>query len=466
MNSRKDIDMIQGSMRRSILLFALPLSATGILQQLINAADIAVVGRCIGKNAMAAVGANSPIINLIVNLFVGISLGTNVVIATSIGRKDSRTIQKAVHTSILFAIMGGLPVAVFGELFARSLLEYLGVPAEILPMAIRYLRVYLGGMPIILLYNFEAAIFRGSGNTKTPLAALTISGVINVILNLFFVLVIGMTVEGVALATVIANLISAAILFYKLWNCDSDIHIQRDRFRIDWNVLGKILKIGIPAGIQSGIFSLANIVIQTAINSLGATIMAGSSAAYNLEILVYYVLNSFGQTCTTFVGQNYGAGNAKRCKQALVICLLMDITVTACLVAIILLTGHQLLSVFNPEQAVIDAGYVRLQYIFLSYVFTLPHVVLSGYLCGFGISLPPALISVFGVCVTRLLWIFIAFPHNRTFATIMTAYPLSMLITAISVALALLILHPARNLQRTVRGIGQEHTALRKGNEI
>lgn len=442
--------MLQGSLSKGILLFALPLAATGVLQQFFNAADIAVVGKFMddGKNAMAAVGSNSPIINLIVNLFVGISLGSNVIIASSIGRGDKETIHKATHTSILLAIIGGFIVTILGEIFTKPLLLYMNVPAEVLPMATRYLRVYLAGMPVILLYNFEAAIFRGSGDSRTPLYALMVSGVINVILNLFFVLVIKMTVEGVALATVIANLVSASLLFYKLLRSDSDIHINAKDLRIDGKTLAHILKIGVPSGIQSGIFSLANIVIQTAINSLGSTIMAASSAAYNLEIFVYYVLNSFGQTCTTCVGQNYGAGNTKRCKQALIICLWMDIAIIVCLVGIILLNGHSLLSIFNSEENVIHAGYIRLQYIFLSYVFTLPQVIMSGYLCGFGKSLPPAVITIFGVCVTRLMWIFFIFPRNRTFANIMTAYPVSMCVTAVAVLFALLIIHPAHSTRK------------------
>lgn len=447
-NTKKEIDMLHGSMTKGILLFALPLAATGILQQLFNAADVAIVGQFVknGKNAMAAVGANSPVINLIVNLFVGISIGTNVIIANSIGRKDIRKIHKAIYTSLLLSVIGGAAVTLIGELSAKTILAYMNVPEEIFPLALRYLRIYLAGMIVILLYNFEAAIFRGAGDSRTPLFALTFSGIINVILNLFFVIGIGMNVDGVALATVIANLFSASLLFFKLLRSDSEIRIRKEEIDIDAKVLGSILKIGVPSGVQSGIFSLANIVIQTAINGLGATVMAASSAAYNIEIFIYYVINSFGQTCTTFVGQNFGAGNARRCKRSLLVCLLLDIAVTTSLVTLVLLNGTTLLSIFNSEKEVLQTGYIRLEYIFSSYLFTLPQVIMSGYLCGFGKSLPPAVIAIFGVCATRLFWIFFVFPHHRTFANIMTAYPVSMSVTAVSVLIALLILRPSRSI--------------------
>ena len=292
------LDMLHGPIWSRIPQFALPVAATAILEQLFNASDIAVVGNFTGTErtvAVAAVGANSSIISLIVNLFVGIALGANVAIAHAIGRGDKTSVQKTVHTSIILALAGGLLIALAGELAAAPVLKLLQVPDDVFPLALLYLRIYLLGMPVILLYNFEAAIFRSIGETKTPLLALAFSGCLNVVLNLFFVIVLHMTVNGVAIATVISNCVSSLILFWKLRHSKLEIHVSVKDLKIDPESMGRILKIGLPAGIQSAVFSLSNIVIQSSINSLGTIVMAASSAAYNLEIITYDILNSFSQ---------------------------------------------------------------------------------------------------------------------------------------------------------------------------
>lgn len=274
--------MIHGSIWNKIPRFALPVAATAILEQLFNASDVAVVGNFTGEAktvSVAAVGANSPIISLIVNLFIGIALDTNVVIANAIGRNDRDTVRKTLHTSVLVAIFGGIFVAFLGEVAAAPLLGMLNVPEDVFPLALLYLRIYLIGMPVILLYNFEAAIFRSVGDTKTPLAALAFSGVLNVLLNLFFVAVLHMTVNGVAIATVISNAISSVLLFIKLRRTNGIIHLEAKELKIDSASLKNILRIGLPAGIQSAVFAVSNIVIQSAINSLGTVVMAASSAA-------------------------------------------------------------------------------------------------------------------------------------------------------------------------------------------
>ena len=307
---KRTLDMIHGSIWNKIPRFALPVAATAILEQLFNASDVAVVGNFTGEAktvSVAAVGANSPIISLIVNLFIGIALGTNVVIANAIGRNDRDTVRKTLHTSVLVALL--------------------------------YLRIYLIGMPVILLYNFEAAIFRSVGDTKTPLAALAFSGVLNVLLNLFFVAVLHMTVNGVAIVTVISNAISSVLLFIKLRRTNGIIHLEAKELKIDSASLKNILRIGLPAGIQSAVFAVSNIVILSAINSLGTVVMAASSAAYNIEIITYDILNSFSQACTTFVGQNVGAGEMKRCRRTLFLCLAEGIVTLSLAVALILLFG-------------------------------------------------------------------------------------------------------------------------------
>ena len=438
------MDMINGSLGDKIIKYTIPLAVTGILQQLFNAADLAVVGRFSGKEAMAAVGGNAPVIGLLINLFVGISLGSNVIIAKSIGQGDDENISKAVHTSVVVALLGGLFLAVLGEVLAPEVVSMLDVPGDVFPLAVKYLRIYLVGMPVILLYNFEAAIFRSCGNTQTPLIALVVSGVLNVILNLFFVLRLGMDVDGVATATVVSNLVSSAILFVALVKTKLAVKINPRRLRVHGDVLGQILKIGIPAGIQGMIFSFANIIIQSAVNSLGTTVMAASSAAFNLEIFSYYIMNSFGQACTTFVGQNYGAGKGERCRKALKLCLLQSLVSTAVVSVLILLFSRPLLSIFNTDPDVIAAGRIRLEYIFFAYLFSFAQEGLSGYLRGFGVSFIPAACSVIGICGVRLTWIFTVFRQSPSFTTIMQVYPISLGITAIVILAVTLYVKPSK----------------------
>ena len=444
---KRQLDMLHGSIWNKLPLFALPVAATAILEQLFNASDIAVVGNFTGTGktiAVAAVGANSSIIALIVNLFVGIALGANVVIATAIGSNDRDTAQKAVHTSIVVAVLGGLFVAAVGELIAAPLLSSLHVPEDVLPSALLYLRIYLLGMPVILLYNFEAAIFRSVGKTRTPLIALFASGILNVALNLFFVAVLRMTVNGVAIATVLSNAVSSVRLFRRLRATQQHIHVQWQALRIDWETLGRIMRIGLPAGIQSAVFAVSNIVIQSAINSLGTVVMAASSAAFNIEVFAYDVLNSFSQACTTFVGQNYGAGQLGRCKRTLLLCLVEDLIASVTAIALVLLVGKQLLAVFNNDPEVISIGYTRLLIVFSAYTFSMLYEVMSGYLRGFGISLVPAILTTIGVCGVRIGWIHFVFPKNQTFQTILIAYPLSLAATALMIFAALLCYRPSR----------------------
>lgn len=444
---KQKLDMLNGSIWNKLPVFALPIAATGILEQLFNASDIAIVGNFAQTDktaAVAAVGANSPIIGLILNLFIGIALGANVVIANAIGRDDRQTVQKAVHTSMVVSVIGGVLVAIIGELIAEPLLTVLNVPDDVLELALLYLRIYFLGMPVILLYNFEAAIFRSIGETKMPLIALTLSGILNVLLNLFFVIVLKMSVNGVATATVLANVVSAGILYIKLVKSDKYIKVEFKKLRIDGKVFAKIMQIGLPAGIQSAVFAVANIVIQGAINSLGTVVIAASSAAFNIEIIAYNVMNSFSQACTTFVGQNFGANKLDRCKKTLFLCLIEDAIASGTAILIVLITGKFLLSIFNNNPEVIEIGYTRLVIIFIAYIFSMLYEVMSGYLRGFGFSLVPAILTTVGVCVLRIIWINTVFPANRTFVTIMTAYPVSLSTTALLIFIALIIYRPSK----------------------
>lgn len=343
-------------------------------------------------------------------------------------------------------------MSVLGEFCAEPVLRLLSVPEDVLPMAVLYLRIYLAGLPVILLYNYESAIFRGTGNTRTPLSALAVSGGINVVLNLFFVIVMKMNVDGVAIATVISNAISSLFLLRALTRSRGVAHVEIKKLRIDPVVFKRIMRIGIPAGLQLAVFAIANIIIQSAINTLGTIVMAASSAAFNIEIFAYDVLNSFGQACTTFVGQNNGAGNMPRCRRSLRLCLLEGIGCTAVSIVLILVFGKQILSLFTANQEVIDTGYSRLVILFIAYTFSTLYEVMSGYLRGFGISATPAFLTMFGVCGVRIAWIYFVFPQSRTFQTIMMAYPYSLMTTAVLIFCALIILHPAK------KGLGAGRT--------
>lgn len=299
---------------------------------------------------------------------------------------------------------------------------------------------------VVVLPNVEAAIFRSVGDTKVPLKTLVVSGIINVILNLFFVIVLKMTVNGVAIAIVISNLISAIILLNKLIKTDQYIHVNLKDLKIYKLSLVRILKIRMPAGIQSAVFALANIVIQAAINSLGTVVIAASSAAFNVEIFAYDILNSFWQACTTFVGQNYGAGQIDRCKKTLYLCLIEDAIASALAIGIIIVSGKFLLSLFNNNPQVIQIGYTRLIMVFTAYIFSMLYEVMSGYLRGFGISLVPAILTCICICGTRVLWVETVFKSYQSFTTIMCAYPLSLSLTSVAIFCALMYYRPSKKM--------------------
>jgi len=444
---RPDIDILHGPIGRGLLWLAVPIALTQMLQQLFNAADIAVVGQFSGKNAMAAIGGTSPLIGFVVTLFFGISVGSTVIIAHMIGLGDRQGISRAVGTSLLLAVCGGLLAFCLGEVFAVPILRAMSVPENTLPLSLLYFRIYLAGMPVILLYNFESAIFRSYGDARTPLLALVIAGVTNVCLNLFFVCVVGMSVEGVALATVLSNVLSAGILFYYLGkNPDIDLKaslkagFHGDSFRC-------ILAIGLPAGIQGTMFSVSNIVIQSAVNQLGPSVMAASAAAFNIEIMGYYVMNGFAQATTTFIGQNYGAGQKKRCRTILWKALGMDLAATAAAAGIILLTGRLLLSLFNSDPEFLELGYLRLLFISGTCVIQVVIEVVSGALRGYGFSLIPAIVAIFGICGVRVGWVYTGFAANPTFRTLLIAYPVSWAVTAAAQFIVYLLY--VRHLDRT-----------------
>lgn len=423
-------DLTAGSIVDKVLLFAIPLMLTSMLQQLFNATDVAVVGKFASKEAMAAVGSNTPIVSLLVNLFVGISVGANVLIARSIGAKNEERARSAVGTSMAVALLSGLIVAVIGNMIAVPIIDLLGVPPEVKGYSITYLRYYFSGVPFIMLYNFEAAIFRSNGNTQTPLICLFIGGVFNVAANLFFVLVLGMDVDGVAIATVLANVISSMLLLFFLLREKSLIRVELGKIIIDTADLAMILRVGLPAGLQSAVFSISNICVQSAINSLGADYMAASSAAFNIEIFAFFVVNAFTQTLVTFIGQNYGAGNYERCREIVRKTLAVSWGLTMILSAILLITARPILGLFTNDPFVIEAGLLRIKLLLYAETLNVLMDNLSGAMRGLGQSLVPAITTLVCVCGVRIIWVFTGFQMFHTWLSIMIVFPVSWAVNA------------------------------------
>ena len=430
----KDIDMLHGSIWDKIIWFALPLALTGVMNQLFNTADVAVLGKYVGKEAMAAVGNNISLIGLLVNLFLGLSLGANVVIAQHIGAQRLERVRIAVSTSFLLSIVTGVGIVIAGEAATSTVLEWLEVPSEVRDMAETYLRLYLLSMPAMSVYNFEAAIFRSKGDTNTPLIALAIASGLNFVLNLIFVSTFDDGVFGVGLATVIADSISALILFVALLRAEDVIRLDIHALSMERSELKEIIRIGMPAGVQGMVFSLSNLLIQAAINSLGADAMAASAAAFVIEINVFCIISGFAQAATTFVSQNYGARNFERCRRVTWISIGLDGIFMGVLAIFILIFAEELLRFFNADPNVTALGKIRLWYIVAPEVINIVLEGLSGALRGYGISLAPAVLTLIGICGVRITWLFTMFIESPTYETLMTAYPVSWFVTTALVA--------------------------------
>lgn len=429
---KQTMKMTEGSLADKIFFFALPLAASSILQQLFNSADVAVVGNFAGSNALGAVGANGSVINLLVNTFVGISIGSNVVIATLIGQNKEKKAKQAVHTSMLFAVILGVILMAFGLLIAPQLLRLMATPSNILSLAVLYLRIYFLGVPFIVLYNFEAAILRSRGETRLPLIALSIAGVINVILNLVFVVGLGMSVDGVAYATVISNIFSSLFLLIYLTHDTTITHFTFKQCHIHKDLLLHILKIGIPSGMQGALFSISNVIIQSQLNQFGSYAIAGSAAALNFEILSYYFFEGFGQAAITFVGQNYGAGKMDRCHQVLKYCWMEASVVTIVSTILFVAFARPLASIFSSDPHVLDYA-VRRMYILITFeILNMSIEILSGAMRGFGYAIVPTLVAVFGICVSRIIWVFTIAKMIHSYEVLLYCYPVSWLLTSIA----------------------------------
>lgn len=447
---KRSMDMLNGSLWDKILSFSLLVAATAILEQFFIATDIVIVGNFANGDktaAIAGVGTDLSILGMIIFLLLGLALGSNVVIAQSIGRRDKEAVEKAVHTAVLFSLLAGVCVAILGQFIAEPILGLLDIPPEVMPNAISYLKIYLFGMPIILLYNFQAAIFRSVGETQMPLYALLLASIFNIVLDLFFVCVLKLDVAGVAIATVLANAVSALVLLRRLLQREDWIRLDLKKLRIDRATFAEIIRIGLPAGIQNAVFSLANVVIQGAINSLGTMVIAASSAALILELITYSIFSSFGQACTTFVGQNYGARQLARCSRILKLCILEDFVLTMLCIIIAYAFGKDLLALINDNPEVVALAYIRLITVFSAYFFSLLYDVMSGYLRGFGVSFLPSLLTITGVCGVRMLWVVFVFPVQHNFQWLMYVYPVSLGVTALLIFGALMWCRPSRRFQ-------------------
>lgn len=433
---KNNMDLLNGSLWNKILMFALPLAASNILQQFFNAADMAVVGQFSGKAALAAVGSNGSIINLLINLFVGLSIGTNVIIARQLGEGKTKKASITAHTAILLSLVCGVFVMIVGLIIARPILEFMGSPDDVIDLATVYLKIYFLGMPFIMLYNFGSAILRSIGDTKRPFICLSVSGIINIILNLLFVVGFGMSVEGVGIATVVSNMISALMVLYFLMHDESEVKIERKNLHFNLSSVEEMSVVGIPAGIQNVVFSISNLSVQSSLNSLGSSVMAGSVAALNFEMFVYFLFSAYAQACLTFTSQNLGAGKTERCKKSIKLCILQAFFTSLVLVSVFIIFREQLVRFYTNEINVIPYAITRMV-ILLPFMFiNMINEVLSGALRGMKYSLTPALISVFGICGIRFVYVFTVFPKNPTFETLLAVYPLSWMITTAGIIVA------------------------------
>lgn len=440
MNKAK-IDMIHGPLLGKLILFTLPIIASGVLQLLFNAADVIVVGRFAGEASLAAVGSTNSLINLMTNLFIGMSVGANVCAAQFYGAGLHKDVKKTVHTSVAFSVVCGFLLIFIGLFLARPILEIMGSPEDVIGLAVLYVRIYFLAMPAIMLYNFLAAILRAAGDTTHPLIFLTVAGVVNVVLNLFLVIGFKLGVAGVAIATVTSNYISCGMLLVFFTKQEDALRLEFSKVKIDRKILNRIIRIGLPAGIQGTVFSLSNVVIQSAINSFGTAVIAGSSAASSIEGFVYVSMNSVSQTCVTFVGQNYGAGDEKRVRRVIFECLGIVTVVGLVLGNLAYFFSAPLLGIYTDSADAVAAGTLRLFWVCCPYFLCGIMDSLTGGLRGLGKSTIPMVFSLLGACATRLIWIATYFQINHTQNVLFFSYPGSWLLTLTAHTICLIIVY-------------------------
>ena len=431
-----ELNMTEGSLLPKVLLFSLPLIASGVLQLLFNAADMMVVGRFAGKEYLAAVGSTGSLINLMVNVFIGLSVGGSVAVARAFGANDPAAVHKSVHTAMTLAIIAGLVVGVAGFLFCRPLLRLMDNP--VLDLATTYMKIYFLGMPFNMVYNFGASILRAVGDTKRPLVYLTIAGVVNVILNLILVIFFHMNVAGVAIATVASQAVSAVLVVVCLMRSHGVVHLDVKELRIHKRQLADIVRVGLPAGLQGSLFSISNVLIQSSVNGFGEVVVAANSAGGNLEGFVYTAMNAIHQAALTFASQNLGAGKIRRVRRSVGVCLLTVLVIGLVLGNAMLLFGRPLLTLYLDDPTAIDpaTGITVLEYGIKRLSWMLPLYCLCGLmdvavgtLRGVGYSIMPMIVSLTGACLFRVVWILTVFARTPTLNILYMSYPISWALT-------------------------------------
>lgn len=429
--NKYEIDMCNGTIMDKLISFALPLMVSGILQLMFNAVDLIVVGHFSGQQALAAVGSTTALINVFTNLFIGISLGANVLAARFYAAGRDKEMSETVHTSILLALISGVAMAVIGLIFAKGALQLMDTPADVIDLSALYMRIYFLGMPFFMLYNYGAAILRAVGDTKRPLIFLIISGVTNAILNMILVIVFRLGVAGVAIGTVMSQLMSCVLVLRCLYKTDSSYQLRFEKLAIKSVYLKQIFQVGIPAGIQSTVINFSNVLLQSSVNSFGSTAMAGYTAANNLLGFLYMSVNAVTQACMSFTSQNYGVGKYKRMDRVLIDCLILTVAVSGTLGCVVYLFGPQILHIYTSEADVISCGMEILSITTIPYFLCGIMDLFPGSLRGMGYSAVPMVLSVIGTVGTRILWIYGFFPHNRSLFFLFISYPGSWIITIV-----------------------------------
>ncbi len=450
-----EMDMCSGSLFRKMLVFTLPLMASSLLQLLFNAADMIVAGRYAGGTALASISSTGAITNLIINLFVGLSVGVNVLVARYYAQNNEKDVSETVHTAVVISVLFGAFLAVVGWFISRPVLELMKTPYDVIDGAVTYMRIYFLGMPVIMLYNFTSAVLRAVGDTKRPLYFLAIAGVINVFLNLFFVIVIKIGVAGVAIATVASQMISAALVMWTLLTYDGSLKVSMNKLHIDGKKLLQMTKIGLPAGLQGSLFSISNVLIQSSINSFGSAAMSGNAAAANIEGFVYVGMNSFHHTALSFTSQNYGAGKFDRIKKAAAYGLLFATFFGLLLGLSAWFLRYPLLSLYTREadetvDLIIGYGVTRMTVIMFTYFSCGTMDVLVGCLRGLGHSILPMITTLTFVCGFRVLWIYTVFAGNRTLTTLYTSYPVSWIMATVVNIICYIVIYRKTRLKHSV----------------
>lgn len=429
------VDMLsKRGLTRNIIIFALPLMASGVVQQSFNSVDVAMVGRYVNHMAVASVGSNGPVIGLIVNLFIGIAIGANVVIANFLGQRNEANTRRAVATTACLSLIGGALLLLIAQTTAKPILELLGTPPEVMPGAVEYLRIYTLGFPFMLIYNFGSAVLRSVGDTRQPFYWLAAGCVVNLILDFVFVAYCGMGISGVATATVMANVVCAGGIVYSLTRRDDWVRVEVRKMRMYGMPLKRILQIGVPAGVQGVVFSLSNVFIQSSINSFGPEAMAGSAAALNFEIYCYFIVSAFVQAAVAFISQNYGAGNKEMCRMVYLRCLCLTIGVCAFLNVVLWLMHDPCIRIFTDDPQAMYFATERMRVVLLYQWIAGSYEISGGALRALGYSMTPTVIVIIGTCVVRVAWV--SAVHFDSFAELLIVYPITWIITGISVVAA------------------------------